>query len=663
MISPSSTIENGIEKREFPRLDKCLPINIRVSCSPDAENRILHTQDYTTFSRNVSQKGIFIVTDNLDETKKEFLHICQSNQNNINLSIYLPEWKTSLKGVAQPIWSKTDNPVDKQRGVGMRFTQMSDDDENKLRLYISAEFRRRDDNQRGYQSIRIESSVVVKKNSEEIYELLKHMERFPLFMKDVKNVTVLEKTANRTVLEWKVEIDGAPVTWKQQNIYDDKNMRVRFKMIEGDFGGYEGEWTLTQLLTGTCIHLNTYINWGIPVLERYIGPVLEDKARTAVEGMLKAIKKKSWVKSASKSSKFAFIIHPLDISLVPFSFGEQSLLTKNTILVEKTFEWLPPFQCSYITGIRSLTRKTVDGELIYCPLLPDQILNLDDDFVLRKVIEAGKIAKDAGAKIIGLGAYVAEVGKKGVTVAESLGIPVTTGSNYTIAISVEGILKAARKVGIEISKARVTIIGATGRIGSICSQLLAEKAFSLTLVARAKSRLEKLANRIRKNSNALVECSTNINPSISNTDIVVTVTSTPSAIIDINLLKSGTVVYDISQPRNITEKDANMRDDILVVDGGLVRPPGNMNFNFYVALPPGLIYACMAETMILALEERYECYSIGGNLEISKVKEISQLGKKHGFKLAELTSFGRKVSNERIKKVRDSFLRTKSLII
>ena len=155
----------------------------------------------------------------------------------------------------------------------------------------------------------------------------------------------------------------------------------------------------------------------------------------------------------------------------------------------------------------------------------------------------------------------------------------------------------------------------------------------------------------------------NINLSISNADIVVTVTSTPSAIIDINLLKPGTVVYDISQPRNVTEKDANMRDDILVVDGGLVKPPGNVNLNFYIALPPGLVYACMAETMILALEERYESYSIGGNLEISKVKEISQLGKKHGFKLAELTSFGKKVSDDRIKKVRDSFLKTKSLVI
>ena len=108
----------------------------------------------------------------------------------------------------------------------------------------------------------------------------------------------------------------------------------------------------------------------------------------------------------------------------------------------------------------------------------------------------------------------------------------------------------------------------------------------------------------------------------------------------------------MSLPKNISEEAANSRKDILVIDGGVVKPPGDVDFNFYFGLPPGLCYACIAETMILALEERYECYSIGGNISFAKVREISQLASKHGVKLAELRSFGKGVSKEHIEEVK-----------
>ena len=41
---------------------------------------------------------------------------------------------------------------------------------------------------------------------------------------------------------------------------------------------------------------------------------------------------------------------------------------------------------------------------------------------------------------------------------------------------------------------------------------------------------------------------------------------------------------------------------------------------------PKTSYACMAETMILALEGRFENYSLGRDLTVSQVKEIARLG-------------------------------------
>ena len=89
-----------------------------------------------------------------------------------------------------------------------------------------------------------------------------------------------------------------------------------------------------------------------------------------------------------------------------------------------------------------------------------------------------------------------------------------------------------------------------------------------------------------------------------------------------------------------------------MIEGGAVAVPGNVEFNLNFGFPPGLSYACMAETMILALEGRCEDYSLGRDISIEQVQEIAGLAVKHGFKLAGFRSFERKVSQEYIDRVR-----------
>jgi predicted amino acid dehydrogenase len=44
----------------------------------------------------------------------------------------------------------------------------------------------------------------------------------------------------------------------------------------------------------------------------------------------------------------------------------------------------------------------------------------------------------------------------------------------------------------------------------------------------------------------------------------------------------------------------------------------------------------MAETMILALDGRYESYSLGKHVQIERVREIARLARKHGFRLSAI---------------------------
>jgi len=349
---------------------------------------------------------------------------------------------------------------------------------------------------------------------------------------------------------------------------------------------------------------------------------------------------------------FAAIIHPVNLELLHI-FDEGTKRGRKD-LTEKVLEWTPAFKASRITGARSITGKEIDGYFVMCPLLPNQMLTMDPKFVVKRVVEAGKIAESLGVKIIGLGAYVALVGKRGALIAKNLNIPVTAGTSYTIAIALEGIFTAAKAIGLKLNDARAAIIGATGTIGSICSNILAEKVRFLYLVARNKQRLSDLVYNIRngKKNIAKLEISDNIKTTVCNSDIVLTSTNTPEILIELSNLKPGTIVCDISQPRNVSEEQAKRRDDILVIDGGVVKPPGEVNFNFNFGLASGLTFACIAEAMILAFEERYESYSIGGNITLKKVKEIFELGRKHGFELAKLRSFDTEIKREKIEKVK-----------
>lgn len=353
---------------------------------------------------------------------------------------------------------------------------------------------------------------------------------------------------------------------------------------------------------------------------------------------------------------FGFVFHPLDLDLFAAGFNDHSLANKRDDLVRGIMKWFPPFKREILTGVRSqATDEEIIGHMILCTFLPEQVAFTDGEFILDKVVAAGEISEKLGDKIIGLGAYASQVGRKGQLVARRLNIPVTTGNSYTVAMAAEATLKAAYELHIPIKQAKVAIVGATGSIGRVLALIFAERTPHLRLVARNETRLINLATEVCVHvPKADPIISTNINEAISDADIILTSTSTPKEIIDVSVLKPGALICDISRPKNVRPDKAKMRDDILIIEGGIVKPPGEPDFHFSFGLPPGLAYACMAETMILAFENKYVDYSIGGSVTLQKVREIYLLGKKHGFELARLMSFDKTVTKEQILKVRNA---------
>ncbi|MCL6624776.1 MAG: hypothetical protein K6T17_09215, partial [Fimbriimonadales bacterium] len=109
---------------------------------------------------------------------------------------------------------------------------------------------------------------------------------------------------------------------------------------------------------------------------------------------------------------------------------------------------------------------------------------------------------------------------------------------------------------------------------------------------------------------------------------------------------------DVARPRDVSRRVAEERPDVLVLEGGIVEVPGDVNFGFDFGFPPRMAYACMAETMILALENRPEPFTLGKKVSVAQVEEIRRLAEKHGFRLAGFRSFEKPVSEETIQRVR-----------
>lgn len=349
---------------------------------------------------------------------------------------------------------------------------------------------------------------------------------------------------------------------------------------------------------------------------------------------------------------FAFIIHPIDpkrdVSRKFPLLGK--LLTEKQINFFSTF--FPPVYISEIEGIVSeATGKEIKGWFVACPYTPQRMLELPEKTVYRKIIETGRMAERLGAKILGLGAFTSVIGDAGLTVARALDIPVTTGDSYTIAIAVESIKKAAELMDIPLDSACAAVVGATGSIGKVCAELLADEVGELYLVGRRAEALEALRERWQPAARARLHTSTSMDV-LRHAQLILTVTSAIHAVIRPEDLMPGAVVCDVARPRDVSAMLAAARNDILVIDGGMVDVPGPVDFHFNFGFPPGKSYACMAETMALALEGRFEDYTLGKEISRARVEEISAIAARHGFRLSGFRSFERAVTPEQIEAVR-----------
>jgi len=386
--------------------------------------------------------------------------------------------------------------------------------------------------------------------------------------------------------------------------------------------------------------------------------------------------------------RFAFLLHPLDAqSYADYDISLRGLDAEELAEFEQSMDGMVDPVVGSTVDIRSATGAHARGDFIMISHTAAQLRRLSQRDAVTALQQAVALAHARGAQIVGLGAYTSVVSGGGAQLLNSE-VPLTSGNSYTVAAGIEALDDAIVRIGQRWDTRTAAVVGAAGAIGACMAVLLSRRAQRIILVGNpahtriiGRARLLRTARMIIEdalaapfgaahegsvaahivnavrgsrpaNADSLIAqmeadgvlvLSADIS-SLRGANVVLAATSFPGEVVPADALSSGAVVCDISRPRSIPASLAEGRDDILVIDGGIIALPGAPRIGPY-GIAPGTSYACMAETILLALEGRFENVSIGSTLSIEEIARQQELARKHGFSLAGLQSFGRPLAD------------------
>lgn len=363
---------------------------------------------------------------------------------------------------------------------------------------------------------------------------------------------------------------------------------------------------------------------------------------------------------------FAFIIHPLSKNQIAQIPGLE-FLKKTPLLdaAESAAAKMPGYHYCKITGIKSeYNGKEVEGDLFLLPATPKMLLTTPAEKVYDSLTKICKMAHKKGAHIIGLGAYTKIVGDAGITVNQRSPIPVTTGNSLSSASTLWAASYGIDKMGMVEKKGHqfqgtCMVIGATGSIGKICAKILAKQWKKIVVVAPRPYKVMELQSYLKTFApETEVVGTTNPNRYSPECDLIITSTSAQGErVMDIELVKPGCVICDVSRPFDISLDDAAKRPDVLIIASGEVELPGDVKIEKTIGLHGETVYACLAETALLTMEGLFESFSLSRELSYEKVVQIDRLSRKHGIRLSSIMGHTGEVKDSEIAACKEFALR------
>ena len=112
-----------------------------------------------------------------------------------------------------------------------------------------------------------------------VYAIARDVERFPDYMPEVKSITVVEQSEDRSrqVVAWVGLIPAFRLTvrWTEEDHWDDAALTCSFRQVKGDFTDYRGVWRFVPEGDQTRFESEVTYELEIPT----IGPLIRGVVR------------------------------------------------------------------------------------------------------------------------------------------------------------------------------------------------------------------------------------------------------------------------------------------------------------------------------------------------------------------------------------------------
>lgn len=350
--------------------------------------------------------------------------------------------------------------------------------------------------------------------------------------------------------------------------------------------------------------------------------------------------------------EFAFLVHPRHMEDAFKKYPFMQRLPKRIQHFIIRSHW--PVILERFKGLTDIKGREITGYLVAIPLTPEYILK-NPSLTQKKIFQAIKLAKRAGAKRVGLGALIPSATQGGELIRKKIqDIRITSGYALTVGIITEMVKEVIKKLHSLPEDLVIGIVGAAGYIGFPCTQILLQNRFREVLLIDKRKKLARLKSWIKESGNTgkNVKITSDVDL-LARADIIITVTSAIEVIVRNDIPKPGAVIIDDTHPSNVDPSIRGERPDVLVLQV-MATVPG-IKYRFPLdQVEREDVYTCLAET-ILASRIEGEFKDSIGRVTVEQVREVIALAKSLGIKQARFRSFGRIVTEKdwaRIRKIR-----------
>lgn len=265
--------------------------------------------------------------------------------------------------------------------------------------------------------------------------------------------------------------------------------------------------------------------------------------------------------------------------------------------------------------------------------------------IVAKIQEAVNLSASNGAKIISLGGFTSILTNNGLSLIEPPGTRIITGNTLTAASGLEHLEKIIRETLVFNKQNIIAVIGSTGNIGQVIAEMLCVRndiCSELILLSRSEKRSDMIADDLIRQKHAAVKIKSTGNIyDIRDADIVIVCTNTSDPLIFPHHLPGDkpVLISDLSVPSAVDPEVTRMPNVTTIPFSAYVTLPEDNDAVISSYSPPGTLFCCAAEAILLGLEEFNG--SLKGRIIPDNVKAITDLARKYNLfqKTGSIESF------------------------